>query len=51
MKKIRNYEIMYKFIDSTKPKSVFPFYSGCVYGGNKEKKYALLWSWDRRRSN
>ncbi len=39
-KKIRNYEIMHKFIDSIKPKSVFPFAAGCVYGGKKAKQYA-----------
>ena len=39
-KKLRNYEIMYKFIDSVKPKSVFPFAAGCVYGGKKAKQYA-----------
>lgn len=39
-KKINNYELMYKFIDSIKPKNVFPFAAGCVYGGAKALKYA-----------
>ncbi len=39
-KKIKNYELMYKFIESTKPKMVFPFAAGCVYGGDKALKYA-----------
>jgi L-ascorbate metabolism protein UlaG (beta-lactamase superfamily) len=39
-KKVRNYEVMSKFIESTKPNSVFPFAAGCVYGGKKAKQYA-----------
>ena len=39
-KKFNNYELMFKFIDSLKPKSVFPFAAGCVYGGEKAKLYA-----------
>ena len=39
-KKIRNYDLMYNFIKSVKPKSVFPFAAGCVYGGEKALKYA-----------
>ena len=35
-KKFNNYELMFKFIDSLKPKSVFPFAAGCVYGGEKQ---------------
>ena len=39
-KKLRNYDLMFKFINSTKPKKVFPFAAGCVYGGPKAKLYA-----------
>lgn len=39
-KKIKNYNLMYKFIDSFKPTKVFPFAAGCVYGGKKAKQYA-----------
>ena len=39
-KKIRNYDLMFKFIDSIKPRNVFPFAAGCVYGGKKAKQYA-----------
>ena len=39
-KKVRNYDLMFKFIDSIKPKNVFPFAAGCVYGGKKAKQYA-----------
>jgi len=39
-KKLKNYELMYKFIKSTKPKRVFPFAAGCVYGGKKALQYA-----------
>ena len=39
-KKFNNYELMSKFIDSTKPKRVFPFAAGCVYGGKKAKLFA-----------
>ena len=39
-KKVRNYDLMLKFIDSIKPKNVFPFAAGCVYGGKKAKQYA-----------
>jgi len=40
-KKIRNYDLMFKFIDSIKPRNVFPFAAGCVYGGKKAKLYAF----------
>ena len=39
-KKFNSYELMFKFIDSTKPKRVFPFAAGCVYGGKKAKLFA-----------
>lgn len=41
-KKFNNYELMFKFIDSTKPKKVFPFAAGGIYGGNKAKLYAYF---------
>ena len=39
-KKVRNYELMYKYIESINPKKVFPFAAGCVYGGPKALQYA-----------
>ena len=38
-KKLKNYEQMFNFINSTKPKKVFPFAAGCVYGGSKALQY------------
>ncbi len=38
-KKLKNYNQMLNFIKSFKPKKVFPFAAGCVYGGSKALQY------------